>query len=78
MTPEPAALRTGTNRITVSTVDTVTGKPVEMRVMAGDRVVGDSNMPIELVLEKGAKRPEIWLTSLFDMYSDVVIAPAAK
>lgn len=77
LTPAPAKLRAGVNRITVRTTDAVTGKPVEMRVMAGDRVLGDSNTPLELVLA-GSKRPEIWVTSLFDRYSDVVVVPAQK
>jgi hypothetical protein len=77
ITPDPSKLKKGTNRITVTTVDAVTGKPVEMRVMAGTTVLGESNKPIDLVLTS-KKSPEIWATSLFNVYSDVVIAPAKK
>ena len=75
MTPAAAKLRNGKNTVTIKATDAVSGKPVEMRVMAGDRVAGDTNVPFELTLGHG-KRPEIWLTSLFDAYSDVVVAPA--
>jgi hypothetical protein len=77
ITPELSKLKKGTNRITVSAVDAATGKPVEMRVMAGTTVLGESNKPIELVLTSG-RTPEIWATSLFNVYSDVVIAAAQK
>ncbi len=70
-------LRRGKNRITVTSVDSVTGKPIEMRVMAGTRTIGDTNKPIDADLGS-AKIPEIWITSLFDRYSDVVIVPAPK
>ena len=71
----PAKLKPGTNTITVTTVDHATGKPVEMRVMAGDRVLGKANAPLQLEWKAGEKRPEIWVTSLWGRYSDVVIAP---
>jgi hypothetical protein len=72
---EPAAkkLRSGQNVVIVHARDATTGKPVEARVMLGEGVVGTTNLPITLVLKRG-KRPEIWLTSLFDKYSDVVVA----
>jgi hypothetical protein len=74
MTPPAEKLKTGTNTITVTAVDSVTGQPVEMRVMAGDAILGNTNLPLQLELEKGQKRPEIWVTSLFDHYSDIVVA----
>jgi hypothetical protein len=75
MTPSAAELKRGTNTITVTTRDAATGKPVEMRVMAGDRVLGNANKPLQLEWERGEKRPEIWVTSLWSRYSDVVVAP---
>jgi hypothetical protein len=66
-------LKRGKNTFVVETTDAVTGQPVEARVMAGDLVVGDTNKPVELEWKKGEKRPEIWVTSLFDRYSDVVV-----
>jgi hypothetical protein len=74
MTPPAGQWKPGKNAITVTAVDSVTGEPVEMRVMAGDTILGNTNMPLQLELEKGQKRPEIWLTSLFDHYSDIVVA----
>jgi hypothetical protein len=73
MTPSPSALKTGRNSITITARDVATGKPVEARVMAGEYVVGDTNMPLVLELRKGEKRPTIWVTSLFDRYSDAVV-----
>lgn len=75
MTPPPAELKPGTNTITVTTLDAATAKPVEMRVMAGDRVLGKANAPLQLEWKRGEKRPEIWVTSLWNRYSDVVVAP---
>ena len=66
-------LKRGKNKFTVETRDAVTGQKVEARVMADDLVVGDTNKPVELEWKKGQKRPEIWVTSLFDRYSDVVV-----
>jgi hypothetical protein len=74
----PQKLRTGENRITITAVDAATGAPAEMRVMAGDRVLGNTNQPLTLKLERGKKRPEIWLTSLFNRYGDLVVLPAQK
>lgn len=74
MTPPASELKAGANTITVTAVDTVTGQPVEMRVLAGDTILGPTNQPLQLTLEAGKKRPEIWATSLFDHYSDVVVA----
>lgn len=67
-----------TSTITVTTIDATTGKPAEMQVMVGDQLAGMSNQPIEVKLPKGRKRPEIWVTSPFDVYSDVVVSPAVR
>lgn len=72
----PATLKNGKNVVTVTAVDAATGKPVELRVMYGDDIVGESNKPF--TLEVKGKRREVWATSLFERYSDVVILPAAK
>ncbi|HEX6099647.1 MAG TPA: hypothetical protein VF432_25255 [Thermoanaerobaculia bacterium] len=76
MDPAPSKLKRGKNAVTITATDAVTGKPVEARVMGGTAVLGKTNVPFELELVKGQKRPEIWVTSLFDRYSDVVVAPA--
>lgn len=76
MTPSADQLKPGINTINVTTRDAATGKPVEMRVMAHDLVLGNSNGPVTLELKRGQKRPELWLTSLYDRYSDVVLAKA--
>ncbi|HYI08209.1 MAG TPA: hypothetical protein VEK57_03980 [Thermoanaerobaculia bacterium] len=78
MTPAANRLKRGKNSLTITARDAETGKPVEARVMAGDIVLGDTNKPLELEIARGEKRPEIWVTSLFDRYSDVVVAPAQK
>ena len=78
MDPSPAQLRPGKNVVTITTRDSVTGQLVEARVMAGAMIAGETNMPIELVIERGKGIPEIWVTSLFDRYSDVVVSPARK
>lgn len=74
MTPPVSQLQRGKNTVTITARDAVTAQPVEMRVMGGDSVLGDSNKPFVLEIAKGQKRPEIWLTSLFDRYGDVVVA----
>ena len=76
MTPPPSELRRGKNVVTISARDAATGKPVDARVMLGDRVLGEANQPLEIEIERGRKRPEIWVTSLFNEYRDVVVAPA--
>lgn len=75
----PAAdqLRPGKNTVTVHTRDAATGQPVETRVMIGGKAVADSNTPFVLEIKKGKKLPEIWVTSLFDRYSDVVVVKAS-
>jgi hypothetical protein len=76
VTMSPAKLRRGKNTVTVTAVDAATGKPVEARVMGGQLVLGKTNVPFEL--EVVGKAPEIWVTSLYDRYNDVVVAPGGK
>ena len=76
MNPPLAKLKRGRNTVTITAVDAATGKPVEARVMGGHAVLGKTNEPFELEIKKGEKRPEIWVTNLFERYSDVVVAPA--
>lgn len=71
MKPPASKLARGKNTVTVQARDAVTGQPVEMRVMAGNQIAGTTNKPFTLVI--GRKRPEIWVTSLFNLYSDVVV-----
>ena len=68
-----ANMRREKNTITIEAKDATTGKPVEMRVMSGGDPIGETNKPIAL---RKSQRGEIWLTSMFDMYSDVVVAKA--
>lgn len=77
MSPPPDKIRRGVNIVTITATDAATGKPVELRVMHGDEVVGESNKPFELELKRGEKRRELWVTSLYNTYNDVVVAPAA-
>ncbi len=78
MTPEPSKLKRGKNTVTITATDAATGAPVEARVMGGTAVLGKTNVPFELEIAKGTKRPEIWVTSLYDRYSDIIVAPAEK
>lgn len=71
----PATLKPGRNTVTVVTKDAATGQPVEARVMYGDLTIGDSNTPVTIEVKKGAKHRDVWVTSLFDAYSDVVVVP---
>lgn len=74
MVPAADQLKPGMNTITVNARDAETGKPAELRVMLGDRVLGNANQPLEFEWAQGEKRPEIWVTSLYNEYSDVVVA----
>ena len=74
MTPPASELKPGRNLITITAVDSETNEPVEMRVMGGTRILGTTNKPFELTIRRS--QPEIWITSLFDRYSDIVVAPA--
>lgn len=78
MNPPAAKLKAGRNTVTIKATDASTGAPIEARVMGGASVLGKTNEPFELEIAKGTKRPEIWVTSLYDRYSDVVVAPAEK
>jgi hypothetical protein len=78
MIPAPEQLKPGKNLVTVAARDASTGKPVEARVMYGEWILGETNKPLELEVKPGTKRLEIWVTSLFDKYSDVVVVPAEK
>jgi hypothetical protein len=79
MVPAADALnKPGRHTVLVKAHDAATHQPVELRVMMGDQIVGDTNKPFEIEIKRGRKRAEIWGTSLFERYSDVVIAPAAK
>jgi hypothetical protein len=73
--PKASTWKPGKNTITVKAVDSVTGKPVDARVMAGDTVLGKTNTPLTFAVTAG-KRPEIWVTSLYDRYSDAIVLPA--
>ncbi|HJW92794.1 MAG TPA: hypothetical protein VJ901_04190, partial [Thermoanaerobaculia bacterium] len=70
---KPSILHAGVNKVTVTATDAETGKPVEARVNVGPDAVGDTNTPIEITVPKSGKVPEVWVTSLFDAYSDVVV-----
>jgi len=76
VTMKPNALHGGKNIITIEARDAKTGKPVEARVMLGGDVIGETNTPITLQLNRKAQHPEIWITSLFNIYSDSVVAKA--
>lgn len=78
MTPPASQWKRGTNTVTVNVRDSVTGKPVDVRVMVGHRDTADAGVPFEVEWKRGEKRPEIWVRSTFDLYSDVVVAPAEK
>lgn len=78
MDPDPSELAPGTHTVTISAHDAATGEPVEARIMGGHHVLGKTNVPFELTIAKGEKRPEIWVTSLYDRYDDVVVAAAEK
>lgn len=73
MVPPAEKLRRGKNNITVTAIDAITGKPVEAQVYGGSETIGFTNQPIEITIEKRAKRPEIWVRSPFGAYSDVVV-----
>ena len=78
MNPPAKKLNRGKNIVTIKARETGTDTPAEMRVMLGDRAIGKTNEPVEIELKRGAKRPEIWITSLYDRYNDVVVAPSEK
>lgn len=71
-----AKLKPGKHSVTFTVRDSATGKPVDARVMLGGQPLGEANQPLELEVKRGEKRREIWVKSLFSLYSDVVVAPA--
>ena len=73
MDPPRSQLKPGKNTVTITAHDAATGAPVEARVMGGTRVLGRTNEPFVLELERGKTPPEIWVTSLFDTYCDIVV-----
>ena len=79
MNPPASRLKPGENTVTISARDADSGKAVEARVMVGDRWGGDTNKPLKLLVPRRAEQmPEVWVTSLFDRYSDHVVVPRAK
>lgn len=72
-TPSLRDLKPGKNLVTVHAIDAKSGKPAELQVMSGVRNLGESNKPITIEVPKSGKVPEIWVTSLFDRYSDAVV-----
>jgi hypothetical protein len=78
MKPAADALKPGDNQVTVFAHDSISGRPVDGRIMVGEDESGYTNQPITITLPKGGKRPEIWLKPYLNRYSDVVIAPAKK
>lgn len=71
----PKSLKRGKNTVTITATDATTGKPVEARVMGDDHVLGKTNKPFEVEWKKGEASPEIWVTSLYDLYDDAVMFP---
>jgi hypothetical protein len=79
MSPPVGRLKPGENTVTISAHDADSGKLVEARVMIGERWGGDTNKPFKLnVPRRGEPLPEVWVTSLFDRYSDQVVVPKGK
>ncbi|HEY0139501.1 MAG TPA: hypothetical protein VGF48_01325 [Thermoanaerobaculia bacterium] len=74
--PPLEALKRGKkNVVTFKAHDSKTGQPIEARVMLGEEIIGDTNKPVVVQWKRGQKRPEIWATSLFHRYNDVVLLP---
>jgi hypothetical protein len=78
LTMSPKTLKRGNNTVTITARDSVTGKPVNARVMGDDRVLGKTNQPFVVEWKKGQPSPEIWVTSLYDIYDDAVLFPKTK
>lgn len=76
--PPVAHWKRGRNVVHISAVDSLTGKPVEAQVYAGTRTLGFTNSGVKFTVDAKGRRPEIWIRSPFDAYSDVVVAPAKK
>ena len=78
MSPSVEQLKRGKNMVTITAHDPVTQQPVDGRVMIGQLDAAEANQPFELELKRGEKRPEIWVRSSFERYSDIVVAPAER
>jgi hypothetical protein len=76
MTPSLARLKRGRNTVTITAKDSVTGQPVDARVLIAQRDFGEANTPFELELKRGEKPAEIRVRSSFDRYNDVVVPSA--
>lgn len=74
----PKTLKRGKTVVTITARDSITGKPVDARVMGDDRVLGKTNRPFVVEWKKGQPSPEIWVTSLYDIYDDAVVFPKTK
>jgi len=68
----------GSGPVTVVARDSISGKPIDGRVMLGNDEVGFTNQPITIAWTRGTKRPELWLKPYLNRYSDVVLLPAEK
>ncbi|HEX7809005.1 MAG TPA: hypothetical protein VF608_09775 [Thermoanaerobaculia bacterium] len=75
---KPKTLKRGKNKVTITAHDSVTGKAIDARVMGDDRVLGKTNVPFEVEWKKGQESPEIWVTSLYNIYDDVVLLKKMK
>ena len=78
ITPPPVEWKPGVNKIQVNATDSLTGKPVEAQVYAATQTLGFTNKPLEVTIVKKGQNPEIWVSSPFDAYSDVVAVAAQK
>lgn len=78
VSPPVAKWKRGMNAIHIEATDSLTGKRVEAQVYAGTETIGFTNNTVEFRVGEKGKRPEIWIRSPFDAYSDVVVAPAKK
>lgn len=78
MKPAASELHRGRNTIVVSARDSLTGKPVEGRVMFDGDVAGETDKPLTLEVDGKGHYPEIWVTNLFNRYSDVVVAKGLR
>jgi hypothetical protein len=78
----PAELQSGKNEVTFTVRDSATNKPVDARIMAGDKILGDVDIrtgKLTATIEvRGKTRPEIWALSTWDAFSDVLVSPARR
>lgn len=80
LSPDASKFRAGVNKVKFQATDSVTGKPIDARLMVGDLMLVDSNpkAPVEFELPSDRKNQEIWVKPLNRNYSDVVLVPAKK